>query len=109
MDAIPVVPEKFSELIRLAVADARSLDRTHYVPSSSVEYVEDVDDEDVDDTCCEVSLAGSVLVGTLRSLDRGNVTQHPSKSDYPEWSSALITLGCVQRGEFSEGLGLHMG
>ena len=105
METIPPVPEKFSDLIRLAIADARSLDRTRYAPSSSISFPSG--DEDSDDRCA-VNLAGSVLVGTLRSLDRRKVRQHPSDSDYPEWSSALITLGSIERGSFPEAMGLHM-
>ena len=104
MDTTPPVPEKFSDLIRLAIADARSLDRTCYVPSSSISFPSG---DEADDRDCLVNLAGSVLVGTLGSLDRSDVRRHPSDSDYPEWSSVLITLGSIQMGEFCEAWGLH--
>lgn len=53
-------PGKLSDLIDLAVADARRLDRTTYTPDSSVWH------EPADDDCCMICLAGSVIAETLK-------------------------------------------
>ena len=53
-------PGKLSDLIDLAVTDARRLDRTTYTPNSSVWH------EPADDGCCMICLAGSVIAETLK-------------------------------------------
>ena len=53
-------PEGPSELIDLAVADARQLDRTRYTPNPYVWH------RPADDGACMICVAGSVIAGTLK-------------------------------------------
>ena len=97
-------PGKLSDLIDLAVADARRLDRTTYTPNSSVWH------EPADDGCCMICLAGSVIAGTLKCPRDKRVEVGNEDSNDPdrvrindkEWQLALCALddaryGCWER------------
>lgn len=74
------LPDRLSELVRLAVADARRLDRRAYVPKSCEWHRPQPDGR------CGVCLAGAVIAGTLAD---------------PDWTARNPGIG-LEPGDFRE-------
>ena len=100
-----ILPRKPSELIRLAVADARSLDRVVYTPYSAV-YHQPRPWTGAGNQCF-VCFAGAVMAGTLgRPPDR-----YSTPGGFPVRDcDALIAIDWFRKGMWQSGLrllGLH--
>ena len=98
-------PEKLSELIRVAIADARTIDRRTYEPNSAIWHTPDK-------LTCKVCLAGCVIAGTLRA-PRQAVTIQRIKPDADssvlvvddeEWREALFSLEHARVGYWDHAL-----
>ena len=88
-------PKTLSGAIELAVADARSLDRTDYCPSSVRWHVPTR-------TGCRFCLAGAVIAGTL-SFDRHRLVDPTMMSllktvEANKWRLILLALDNVRKG-----------
>ena len=95
-------PERLSDLITLAIADARRLDRSLYEPNSEVWH------EPRDDACL-VCLSGCVIAGTLEAPRIEVVIRQASLPEddtntavvgNEEWREALEALDHGRRGEW---------
>lgn len=95
-------PEKLSDLIALAIADARRLDRTLYRPFSEVWH-------ESQDSICHICLAGCVIAATLeapqievaiRDLSETD-EDRPAQIASEEWRQALEALDHARRGEWT--------
>ena len=96
-------PEKLSDLILLAVADARLLDRSIYWPDYS-EWHHSVAHPYESATYCHVCLAGAVIAQTL-GCNRWLKT-HPS--GYPRrWETSLNALEEIREGRYKVAYALH--
>ena len=98
------VPEKLSDLIRLAIADGRKLYQERageYYPNASIfhDYIYHYQDEDAD--ACHFCLAGGVMAGTLNSDIMA--TLMPIDFDVP-WTKALRALDYVRQGQYVNAL-----
>ena len=106
-------PAKLSALCRLAVADARGLDRTLYEPKWKDWHVPVWDEDALPGhgrvEKCQVCLAGSVIAGTL---------QCPIEKEYfgdgelgwtDDWDAAIEALDNVRYGNVSVAVHIHMG
>ena len=107
-------PEKLSDLIRLAVRDARGLDRTLYRPASFVWHDPDTDIEL--GLQCRVCLAGAVIAGTLNVApeDEASPTlirlRHgwvPGLASESRWPEALLALDRVREGVYIGAVTTH--
>ena len=78
----PPPPCDLIALIRLAVADARKLNRDLYVPESS-----DWHGGGTEYSSCPVCFAGAVIAGTLK----GPRPELLGPSDFPDWWNALYS------------------
>ena len=94
-------PEKLSDLIELAIADARRLDRTLYRPCSEIWH-------EPDDRICLVCLSGCVIAATLEAprteITIRNLTDPddaPQEIANEEWRQALEALDHARRGEWA--------
>ena len=74
MNDIEVPPKKLSDLIGLAVADARTLDRETYIPECWSWHTP------VRNNKCRVCLAGAVIAGTLRVNPKTEVIRGPTST-----------------------------
>lgn len=86
---IPTVPASLSGLVRLAVADARGLDRGVYVPNCAVWH-------DPVKSRCHVSLPGAIVASTL-GFDRG-VRFAPHEHRAHPWHKALCAVSTIGMG-----------
>ncbi len=77
-------PGKLSDLIELAIADARKLDRSRYTPRWRTWHT-----PEPADSKCMVCLAGAIIAGTLGCS--ANVTINLSTEERGDPSSELIT------------------
>lgn len=93
----PPPPDKLSELVRLVLKDGRALDRSLYLPVSSV-WHEPVDDQtDARYPLCRVCDAGAVMAGTLGSPPEISLRL----IDYPDaWRSALAAVDHLRQGDY---------
>ena len=105
----PPPPELLSELIRLAVKDARQLNRSMYRPNAHAWLRPEVNDEDEGVMCfCD---AGAVLIGTLKGDQVGRGLFYApnwekrglnTKVDNGfRWVDALLALDFARQGEYS--------
>ena len=92
------LPDKLSELIELAVKDARKLDRRTYRPDSTVFHVPF---PDPDGHMCSVCDAGAVIAGTLNIRTGINVA--PFSFNFPI-SNKLEALDRARRGGYGVAL-----
>ena len=102
------VPEKLSDLIRLAIADGRKLHQErseNYYPNHGVfhrfmSHREDDYSKEEPFGVCHVCLAGGVMAGTLQvpfgTMSPGNMS--------PPWYKALIALDYVRTGAYRHAL-----
>ena len=84
------VPGKLSELIRLAIADARSLDREKYAPNADVWH------RPLPDGRCQVCVSGAAMavsLGTKPDQLVRNVDNLP-----PGWDRAALALNYAREG-----------
>ena len=88
------LPDKLSELIDVAIQDAKKLDRDKYTPSYIYYYMPD----NRDDKRCYVCDAGSVMVGTL--LVNTDMQVDPSEFDVST-ERKLEALDHARRGAYS--------
>ena len=97
------VPEKLSDLIRLAIADGRKLYQERageYYPDAYVFHEVGYDSQQ-DKKVCHVCLAGAVMAGTLHTDTRDSLI--PSDFDKP-WTKALYALDYVRLGLYDNAL-----
>ena len=96
--AIPP-PAKLSDLILLAIKDARALDRSIYWPDYGVWHEIEVVANPVEPYVeCHVCLAGAVIAETLGERPETTITGLSQvRSD---WEFALDALDCVRRGRY---------
>lgn len=97
------LPDKLSELIRVAIADNRKLmDNPLYVFNPYVWH--DLIDDDPH-APCEICIAGGVIAGTLKSDRLKRLSPH----DYrPETRVKLGALDCCRLGHLKEAF-IHLG
>ena len=101
------VPEKLSDLIRLAIADGRKLYQERageYYPNATIFHSDVVGDyyyqnEGVD--ACHICLAGGVMAGTLNSDIMA--TLMPVDFNFA-WTKALRALDYVRMGQYVNAL-----
>ena len=97
------VPEKLSDLIRMAIADGRKLYQERageYLPDAHM-FHELGKDSQQGKKMCHVCLAGAVMAGTLHADTRDSLI--PSDFDKP-WAKALHALDCVRQGMYGNAL-----
>ena len=97
------VPEKLSDLIRLAIADGRKLYQERageYLPDAYM-FHEFGYDSQQDKKVCHVCLAGAVMAGTLHADTRDSLK--PIDFDTP-WTKALHALDWVRQGLYDSAL-----
>ena len=97
------VPEKLSQLIRIAIEDGRGLNREEYEPDSSLYHMPLIGKAG-DNQICYVCLGGAVMVETL------NVD--PSDSIWPSnlparWHDAILALDRVRVGDYMEAVRIY--
>lgn len=105
-------PEKLSDLLDLAIADARRLDRSRYAPNFTVWHQPRPDGK-----TCMVCLGGAVIAGTLRQPPNLNVepcstsTRDPDVSgiDDHRWRRTLWTLDAARAGKWTDAFRLLHG
>ena len=105
----PEVPEKMSELIRLAVTDGRALDRELYTPHclswhSPTDFFSANGNQGKVDTICEICLAGAVIAGTLGAdpKNRWLVADMLDGDDRERgWYWALSALDEIRKGNYT--------
>ena len=93
-------PEKFSALLRAAIADARSLDRNRYGANHTLYHApRELYPQ------CFVCLGGAMLAGTLGLP----VESHVQLTDLPwRWACALSALNLARQGKYNEAVEMHM-
>ena len=79
-------PDKLSDLIDLAITDARKLDQNRYAPTWHKWH-----QIDPGDGKCMVCLAGAVIAGTLGCARQTHIDIATSDSDTAEPDSTIIT------------------
>ena len=109
----PDLPDKPSELLRLAVDDARALDRTKYIPEYStwhVYFFMELQGRELE-SHCQVCFAGAVMAGTLKVPRKTTMRLEyfpestQTKLDALDFFRqgdpfhALATLGCLPKEE----------
>ena len=110
----PPPPESLAALLRQAIRDARSLDRSVYWPAYDTwhepdfEYHHLVDIErgfwpvsDVPDSRCHVCLGGAIIAGTLGVGPRQYAAPNGGRMT-PLWNRALSALDHIRRGRYIE-------
>ncbi len=96
-------PERLSDLIDLAIADARKLDRDRYTPTAITWHRPDPLENK-----CMVCLAGSVIAGTLGCEIEASIEIVTSDNDEPQsttitdkrWRHALWALDTARGGDW---------
>jgi len=96
MSEANALPDRFSELIRVAVHDGRGLDRDRYRPLSEHWHEPRTTGDRLE--YCRVCTAGAVIAGTLE--------RNPGDSWYPgmfdsDTEAKLVALDKLRRGEFN--------
>lgn len=92
---LPPIPEKLTDLIELALADAKTLDRDKYIPDAGNWH-----NPKPSRNTCLVCLAGMIMVGTLglRPTDVG-IPRRWYDED-PKWTDAIMALDDVRDGDY---------
>jgi len=96
-------PAKLSDLLDLAIADARRLDRDRYTPTAITWHRPDPLENK-----CMVCLAGSVIAGTLGCEIKASIEIVTSDNDEPQstaitdkrWRHALWALDAARGGDW---------
>ena len=102
------VPEKLSDLIRLAIADGRKLYQERsgeYCPDAYLFHEVGYDFQQ-NKQVCHVCLAGTVMAGTLHTDNRYSLI--PSDFD-TSWTKALRALDYVRQGMYVNALTILYG
>ena len=102
-------PEKLSDLITLAITDARRLDRDLYVPCATSWH--ETRTEETGDTCA-VCLAGCVIAGTLQAPFNALATEEedheediePEDINDHDWYLAISSLDHARAGRWQDAL-----
>ena len=97
-------PEKLSDLIDLAIADARRLDQSRYAPTWHKWH-----QPDPGDGKCMVCLAGTVIAGTLGCTRDTHIVITTSDMTKPgstviadkQWRNALWALDSAREGDWN--------
>ena len=89
-------PRRLSDLIEMAIRDARSLDRNIYEPNAGEWH------SPIDENCCMVCLAGAMIVRTLG--EDPSVLTAPDGYCDEAWTKALFALNEVRNGEYGNAL-----
>ena len=97
-------PEKLSDLIDLAIADARKLDQDRYAPTWCKWH-----QPDPGDGKCMICLAGAVIAGTLGCTHHTHVDIATSDTAEPgstiiadkRWRNALWALDSAREGDWN--------
>ena len=100
-----VLPDKPSDLIRLATNDARHLNRAYYIPDSGLWHAPDQDTGGK--VSCLISFSGAVMARSLNASDFNPLSTTPEMFFNPD-SARLKFLDCIERGKTTEALS-HMG
>ena len=89
----PVLPSKMSDLLELAITDARKLDLEKYIPASNC-FHEPVrmSHEPDSEMKCQVCLAGAVMAGTLGADVGDELTPRDYEDDTYRKLSALDSI-----------------
>lgn len=110
MDYTTRPPARLSDLITLAVADARSLDRDAYRPDAASWHLTSTRTAG-DAARCRVCLAGCVIAGTLQAPPADIAMYNPTANDErvltiedPEWREALFSLNHARDGHWRDAL-----
>ena len=109
MNDVGVPPKKLSDLIGLAVSDARALDRKTYIPDCWRWHTPGRNNK------CRVCLAGAVIAGTLRVKPKTEVVRGISEYtlttddggspvEDKAWSTALYAIDSARGGEWAKAL-----
>ena len=99
-------PEKLSALIRLAIDDARRLDRERYMPTAATWHDPDGPDDGNDRPTCLVCVAGAVIARTLECPSYAHilVSARPDEAGRcttitdEKWRGALWALDLAREG-----------
>ena len=110
MTAPIAVPEKLSDLIRLAIADGRKLHQERsndYYPNygiyhSYIAYNDYESNQEGPFDICHICLAGAVMAGTLQVPWESVSIRHMS----PPWYRALKVLDNVREGEYRRAINI---
>ena len=102
------VPEKLSDLIRMAIADGRKLHQERsndYYPNygiyhSYIAYDRYESDKEGPFDICHICLAGAVMAGTLQVPWESVSIRRMS----PPWHSALLALDNVREGRYRQAI-----
>ena len=99
-------PERLSDLITLAIADARNLDRTRYLPLAEAWHRGYPETPGVPPCSCNVCLAGCMIAGALEAScaddvrvcnPTGDRTRAITIED-PDWHYALYSVDGARQG-----------
>ena len=99
-------PEKLSDLIWLAIGDARALDRDQYVPDYSAWH------QLTHNNLCRICLAGAVMARTVRLCisETGNSLFDRDGTDNDEaWKDAFYALNHIREGRYLTALDTYYG
>ena len=110
MDYTTRPPARLSDLITLAVADARSLDRDAYRPDAASWHLTGTRTAGAA-ARCRVCLAGCVIAGTLQAPPADIAMYDPTADDErvltiedAEWREALFSLNHARDGHWRDAL-----
>ena len=95
----PKPPKHLSDLMLLAVKDARSLPRNQYTPNAYTFHAPNIFGNK---PTCQVCDAGAIIAGTLRAP----LGEHFTPSNFPEWRTALEALDCARTGDYNDAINL---
>ena len=99
-------PERLSDLITLATADARNLDRTRYLPLAQAWHRGYPETPGAPPVRCNVCLAGCMIAGTLEArcaddVRVGNPTGDRTRAitiDDADWRYAIYSVDAARQG-----------
>ena len=98
MDCSARPPQTLSSLIRLAIDDARKLNRNVYAPLYSAWHAPD---DTQSPQVCNICLAGAVIAGTLQAPPHAYVAWlEKAEIDDREWANALIAVNYARMGRW---------
>ena len=97
------LPDKLSELVKLAVKEARSLDRDNYFPRSDHWYIDHGDGNP-----CEVCFAGAVIAGMVKG-GKKTIGWRSLNEFGADAERKLIALENVRLGNFEDALNGFIG
>ena len=100
----PTPPDTLSKLIRLAIKDARRLNKDTYwpnytqyhTPHSECSYYPDEQTAELPTTTCHICVAGAVIAGTLN----GDPSIEIRPEDYSFWTAELEALDRIRVGDY---------